>query len=197
MVRWVGITSPFKLFSELNVFFRIDVFSPNATQFGGNCRGVICFLRREKAKLLAYRSSDGAGSANDIFNHGMGTISGTAEIKNSWWYIDLGSSYQLVITNCSLRDGKKNGDSALTNWRLEGSDDGKNWEIFETKINLKDPRCKCVDNPFFHSRSWSLRGEIKPFRFFRIFQTGVNSSGKHGIHLSGFELYGILLKAES
>ena len=137
------------------------------------------------------------GSANDIFDHGKGTISGTTEIKKSWWYIDLGSSYQLVITNCSLRDGKKNGDSALMNWRLEGSNDGKNWEIFETVINMKDPQCKCVDKSLYHSRLWSLRGEIKPFRFFRIFQTGVNSSGKHGIHLSGVELYGILLKAES
>ena len=140
MVRWGGITFPFKLFSELNVFFCSDVFSPTATQFGYNCRGVICFLEREKAKLLACRSSHDKGSANDIFDHGMGTISGTAEIKSSWWYIDLGSSYQLVVTNCSLRDGKKNGDSALMNWRLEGTNDGKNWEIFETVINMKNPQ---------------------------------------------------------
>lgn len=197
MVRWDGITFPFKLFSELNVFFRIDVFSPTATQFGANCRGVICFLRKEKAKLLAYRSSDGVGSANDIFDHGKGTISGTTEIKDSWWYIDLGPCYQLIITNCSLRDGKKNGGSALMNWRLEGSNDGKNWEIFETVNDMKDPRCKCVDKSLYLSRLWSLRGEIKPFRFFQIFQTGVNSSGKYGIYLSGVELYGILLKAET
>ena len=83
------------------------------------------------------------------------------------------------------------------NWRLEGSNDGKNWEIFETVINMKDPQCKCVDESLFHTSLWSLRGEIKPFRCFRIFQTGVNSSGKYGIYLSGVELYGILLKAES
>ena len=157
------------------------------------------FLKeRVSAKLLTYRSSDGVGSANDIFDHRRGTISGTGEIKSSWWSIFLDPCYQLVITNCSLRDDKKNGDSALMNWRLEGSYDGKNWDIFETVINMKDPRCKCGDKSLYHSRLWSLRGEIKPFRCFRIFQTGVNlSSGKYGIYLSGVELYGILPKAES
>ena len=154
-IKWsggVGLRFPFQLFSELNVFFPLDVFSPTSTQFGDSCKGVICFLKRESAKLLAYRSSDGVGSANDIFDHSRGTISGTAEIKDSWWFIDLGSCYQLVITNCSLRDGKRNGESALMNWRLEGSNDGKNWEVFETVINMKDPHCKCVDKSLYHSR---------------------------------------------
>ena len=74
------------------------------------------------------------GSVNDIFDHRRGTIRGTAEIKDSWWYINLGSCYQLVITNCSLRDGKKNGESALISWQLEGSNDRMMWEIFETEI---------------------------------------------------------------
>lgn len=197
MVRWGGIAFPFQLFSERNVFFHLEVFSPTATQFGDNCSGVICFLKREKAKLLAFRSSDGAGDVTDIFDHKKGTISGTAEIKDSWWYIDLGTCYQLVITNCSLRDGKMRGESALRKWRLEGSNDGKNWEIFETVCNMKDPQCKCEDKSLFRTRLWSLRGEIEPFRFFRIFQTGVKSSGGYGMYLSGIELYGILLKVES
>ena len=196
MVRRGGITFPFQLFSELNVFFHLDVFSPTATQFGDKCSGVICFLKREKAKLLAFRSSDGKGHVSDIFDHNKGTISGTAEIKDSWWSIDLGTRYQLVITNCSLRDGKMKGESALEKWRLEGSNDGKNWEIFETVHNMKDPLCKC-DEPLFRIGLWSLGGEIEPFRFFRIFQTGVKSSGGYGMYLSGIELYGILLKVES
>ena len=196
MVRRGGITLPFQLFSELNVFFHLDVFSPTATQFGDKCSGVICFLKREKAKLLAFRSSDGKGHVSDIFDHNKGTISGTAEIKDSWWSIDLGTRYQLVITNCSLRDGKKKGESALGKWRLEGSDDGKNWEKFETVYNMKSPHCKCEES-LFRTGLWSLGGEIEPFRFFRIFQTGVKSSGGYGMYLSGIELYGILLKVES
>ena len=196
MVRWGGIAFPFQLFSERNVFFHLEVFSPTATQFGDNCSGVICFLKREKAKLLAFRSSDGKGHVSDIFDHNKGTISGTAEIKDSWWSIDLGTRYQLVITNRSLRDGKKKGESALGKWRLEGSNDGKNWEKFETVYNMKSPHCKCEES-LFRTGLWSLGGEIEPFRFFRIFQTGVKSSGGYGMYLSGIELYGILLKIES
>ena len=192
MVRLGGITFPFQLFSELNVFFPLDVFSPTATQFGDNCSGVICFLKKASVKLLAFRSSDGKGDVNAIFDHRRGTISGTAEIKGSWWSIDLGPCYQLVITNCSLRDGKKKGESALINWRLEGSNDGKTWETLKTSYNMK-----CEDKSAYHSRLWSLRGEIKPFRWFRICQTSINSFAKYGIYLSGVELYGILLKVEN
>ena len=137
------------------------------------------------------------GGVNDIFNHREGTISGTAAKKNSWWYIDLGSCYQLVITNCSLRDGKRNGESTLRNWQLEGSNDGETWKKFESVSKMKDPHRECKDNSVFRTGLWSFRGKVKPFRFFRIFQTGFNSSGNYGIYLSGIELYGILLKAES
>ena len=147
--------------------------------------------------MLAVRSSDGAGSVNAILNHKRGTICGTAEKKNSWWSINLGSCYRLLLTNCSLRDGKRNGESALINWRLEGSNDGENWEKFETGHKMKDPKSMCQDKSLFRTGLWSFSGNIEPFRFFRIFQTGVNSSRRYGIYLSGVELYGILLKAES
>lgn len=176
---------------------RRRVISPTGKQFGHNCLGVICFLKRESAELRAYRSSDGPGNAVDIFDHRRGTSSGTAGFKDSWWSIDLGPGNKLVITNCSLRDGKMNGDSALINWQLKGSNDGKNWEEFENCNNMKDPQCKCDDRSVFRTSLWSFRGEMKPFRFFRIFQTGFNSSGKYGIFLSGIELYGVLLRSES
>ena len=188
---------PFSIVFLTKCLFPLDVFSPTANQFGDNCRGVICFLKGESAELLAVRSSDGEGCVNDIFDHGEGTISGTAAKKDSWWYIDLGSCYQLVITNCSLRDGKKNGESALTDWRLEGSNDGEIWIKFKTGSKMKGSNCNCEDKPLFRTGLWSFRGKIEPFRFFRIFQTGVNSSRRYGIYLSGIELYGILLKAES
>ena len=198
MVRWAGWDYiPFSTVFLTKCLFPLEVFSPTANQFGDNCRGVICILKKEKAKLVAVRSSDGQGDANDIFNHKKGTISGTEELKDSWWYIDLGSCYQLVITNCSLRDGTKNGKSAPINWQLQGSNDGEKWEKFENGKRVKNQKCMCEDNSVFFTGLWSFRGEIKPFRFFRIYQMGFNSAGKHGLYLSGVELYGILLKAES
>ena len=181
------------MFSEVLVFLRLGVFSPTGEQFGGNCRGVICFLKREaSAKLVANRSTDYIGNVNDILNHETGTTSWTEDKENSWWSIDLGLRYQLIITNCSLRDGNMYGKLAPINWKLEGSNDGEKWDSLET-IHMKDPQCMCRDTSLYHTRICSVVGKIAPFRFFRIFQTGTNSSGSNGLYLSGIELYGILL----
>ena len=141
--------------------------------------------------MISSRSSDGLGHGADVLNHKTGTVSGTEEKKNSWWSIDLGSSHRLVITHYALRHGKREKESLLTQWQLKGSNDGKQWENIETIHDKKDPQFK--DPPLFCTGKWSVKGEIGPFRYFRIFQTGVNSSGKYGIYLSGIELYGVLL----
>ena len=141
--------------------------------------------------MIASRSSDGLGDEADVLNHKTGTVSGTEEKKNSWWSIDLGSNHRLVITHYALRHGKREKESLLTQWQLKGSNDGKQWENIETIHDKKDPQFK--DPTPFCTGKWSVKGEIGPFRFFRIFQTGVNSSGKYGIYLSGIELYGVLL----
>ena len=173
-------------------FLLSGVFLPTGKEFAGNCPGVICFLKRDASvKLRASRSSDGPGEASDILNHKKGAISGTAERENSWWSIDLGLSHRLIITHYSLRQGKRHGESALTDWQLEGSYDGKNWEELKTICNGTDPQF--VAPPPFYTGTWSVGGEIPAFRLFRIFQTGRNSSGRYGIHLSGIELYGVLL----
>ena len=112
-------------------FFYSEAFSYRSTanKFADNCPGAICFLKRDApAKLRASRSSDGPGEASDILNHEKSAISGTAESANSWWSIYLGLSHRLIITHYSLRQSKRYGESALTDWQLEGSYDGKNWE---------------------------------------------------------------------
>ena len=141
--------------------------------------------------MHAFRSSDGPGGASDILNHEKSAIRETAESANSWWSIDLGLSHRLVVTHYSLRQGKRYGESALTDWQLEGSHDGKNWKELKTIYYGKDSQFFVP--PLFYTGTWSVGGEIPAFRFFRIFQTGRNSSGKYGIYLSGIELYGVLL----
>ena len=175
------------------LFFLLSgVFFPTGNEFAGNCPGVVCFLKRDaSAKLHASRSSDGPGEASDILNHKKGAISGTAERENSWWSIDLSLSHRLVITHYSLRQGKRHGESALTDWKLEGSYDGMNWEELKTSPFRRDPQFTST-SPFY-TGTWSVRGEIPAFRFFRIFQTRRNSSGKYRIYLSGIELFGVLL----
>lgn len=174
-------------------FFILGVFLPTGKEFATNCPGVICNLKRDvTSKLHASRSSDGPGKASDIFDHQKGTTSGTEERKDSWWSIDLGSSHRLVITHYSLRHGKRDGESVLTHWQLEGSNDGMNWKKLETNYKRADPPRFRDPHPYY-TGTWSVEGKMGAFRFFRIFQTGRNSSHKYGIYLSGIELFGVLL----
>ena len=143
------------------------------------------------SKLLALRSSEGPGKASDIFDHQKGTISGTEEKEGSWWSIDLGPSFRLAITHYSLRQGQRDGASALTRWQLEGSNDEINRKELETIHNKNDVQFTAP--PPFYTGTWSVGGEVGAFRYFRIFQTGRNSSHKYGIYLSGIELFGMLL----
>ena len=94
-----------------------------------------------------------------------------------------------------MRQGKRDGESALTDWQLEGSHDGEKWEKIKTIYNEEDPQFAAP--PPFYTGTWSVEKGIAAFRFFRILQAGGNSSGKYGIYLSGIELFGVLLALET
>ncbi|KAJ7363117.1 hypothetical protein OS493_011391 [Desmophyllum pertusum] len=156
----------------------------------------MCLEKRSLiSKTYCYPSSDGPGKASDIFNYRNGTTSGTQETKGSWWCIDLGKNYLLGITHYALRHGRSDGESILRQWQLQGSTDAKSWTKLETSIkrdNPNDPPPFRDPHPFV-TGTWPVEDKAGVFRFFRILQTGRNSSGRYGIFLSGVELYGILL----
>ena len=153
-------------------------------------------LHRDRSvKLVATRSSEGPGKASDIFHHRSVKECGTDIVaeKGSWWCVDLGKNHRLVITHCALRHGKKDGESFLQEWQLQGSIDGVTWTNLNSVKDPSDPLQFREPHPYFVGR-WTVEGEVGAFRYFRIFQTGRNSSGKYGIYLSGIELYGTLAK---
>ena len=142
--------------------------------------------------MAATRSSNEEGDATDILENCLarGIVSGTSkDEEQSWWCVDLTEKYALYLTHYSLRHGCDKRQLFLRNWRLEGSLDGHCWRILSRHKNdrgLKGkPYCTCT---------WRIHGKSHAFRFFRIFQTGKNSSGKFGIFLSGIELYGVLIE---
>ena len=144
------------------------------------------------ANVVATRSSEGVGNADDVLNRRLskGVNCGTKEIRGSWWCVDLGENYLLFPTHYSLRHGKKEGDSILRHWKLQGSIDGKVWKDIDThrrKGEFTAPLPYATD-------TWSVEGEVGAFRYFKIVQTGRHSSNGYGIYLSGVEFYGILLK---
>lgn len=105
----------------------------------------------------------------------------------------MGENHRLAITHYDLRHGKRDGESILRKWQFHGSIDGLNWMNLKSAQDPKDhPQFR--DPPPYYTGRWSIVGEVRAFRYFRILQTGTNSAGKYGIYLSGLELYGILVK---
>lgn len=182
-------------FSWLLALFLLltGAFLPSGKEFSSPT-GVLSTLNRDRSvKLVASRSSEGPGKASDIFDHNKGRESGTAEIQGSWWCVDLGENYRLVITHCALRHGKRDSKSVLRRWQLQGSIDGINWTDLKRAVDPNYPPQFSDPSPYPTCR-WSIVGEVLAFHYFRILQTGTHSEGQYGIYLSGLELYGTLAK---
>ena len=145
--------------------------------------------------ITATRSSDEKGKASDILRNQIhsGFVSGTKNEEKSWWCVDLTENYALHLTHYTLRHGNNTSHSYLLNWRLEGSLHKHSWKTL--RIHKQDRGLK-GDVPY-HTCTWAIDGNSDAFRFFRIFQTGNNSSVRLGIFLSGIELYGMLIKKGS
>jgi hypothetical protein len=54
-----------------------------------------------------------------------------------------------------------------------------------------------VLNSNFATFTWTIYTCIKPFRYFRLLQTGHNSSNHNFLSLSGIEMYGELYETSS
>lgn len=168
-------------------------FLPSGKEFPSPTGVFFCLNKDRSVKLVASRSSEGPGKASDIFDHSKGRESGTAETPESWWSVDLGENCRLVITHCALRHGKRDSNSILRRWQLQGSIDGNNWTDLKKDVDPNYP-AKFSDRGPYPTGRWSIVGEVRAFRFFRILQTGTHSEGQYGIYLSGLELYGTLAK---
>ena len=143
-------------------------------------------------QIVATRSSDGEGKAADLLKNQVkfGTVSGTEDKKDSWWCVDLTEKCALYLTHYTLRHGRNRSKSVLVNWRLEGSLDGRKW----TTLKNHEDDCGLKEHL---TCTWTIDANPNAFRYFRIFQTGKNSSDKFGIFLSGIELYGVLITKSS
>ena len=140
--------------------------------------------------VVATRSSNGPGEANDVFIRKTGKHCGTAEIEDSWWCVDIGENHLLFLTHCSLRHGNKEGGSRLRRWELQGSINGEEWKKIKTNPGKYDEWFNTV----FVAGTWSIAGEVGGFRYFKIVQTSKHSSKGFGIYLSGIEFYGVLFR---
>ncbi|XP_015773245.1 PREDICTED: uncharacterized protein LOC107351460 [Acropora digitifera] len=148
-----------------------------------------------QTRIIATRSSDEGGKATDILENRVDReiVSGTKDEEQSWWCVDLTENYALYLTHYTLWHGPKTNISYLLNWRLEGSLDGQSWETLRRHDNDRG----LTGNHPYRRCTWAIDGNVNAFRYFRILQTGKNSSGRFGIFLSGIELYGVLIEIGS
>ncbi|XP_044179729.1 E3 ubiquitin-protein ligase Ufd4-like [Acropora millepora] len=144
--------------------------------------------------ITATRSSDSKGEAKDILRNQVqrpnGLVCATKARINSWWCVDLTENYALYLTHYTLRHGQEQSGSVLRNWELQGSLDGEEWTTLKTHENdqgLQESKSYCTC-------TWPIEGKSNAFRYFKILQTGKNSTGNLGIFLSGIELYGVLIE---
>lgn len=96
----------------------------------------------------------------------------------------------------------------LLNWHFEASNDMVNWTLLDRRIfQSGDTEW---DNQFEDDRrdlchkgatsTWGIDTDLYRelgfggFRYFRMIQVGKNSSGSDNLALSGFELYGRVIK---
>ena len=165
-------------------------------------RGVVYALEHKsgganssQTGITVTKSNETGDAAKIILKNQLpkGVVSATKAKKKSWWCVDLTENYALCLTHYTLRHGQEQKASFLRNWRLEGSVDGSKWTVLKNHKNdhgLEEHKssgtyCTCT---------WAIDGELKAFRYFRIVQTGKNSSWRFGIFLSGIELYGVLVQ---
>jgi len=112
----------------------------------------------------------------------------SADVPSSWVTVDLGESRAVKPDWYTLRHGGNSKQDCLRHWVLKASDDATNWVTLERHQDDKSL------NSNFATHSWDINPEncTKPYRYFRILQTGHNSGGHNFLSLSGIEFYGEL-----
>ena len=109
--------------------------------------------------------------------------------------ISLLCRYQLQLrtasvcpTHYTLRhgyDGYGSSHYRLRNWLFQGSNDGASWTTLSTHVN--DAKLPAAG---YSSATWPVTPQTGFYTYFRVSQTGANSSGANHLMMSGFEVYG-------
>eukprot|EP01112_Ceratiomyxa_fruticulosa_P021039 TRINITY_DN7323_c0_g1_i1.p1 TRINITY_DN7323_c0_g1~~TRINITY_DN7323_c0_g1_i1.p1 ORF type:complete len:585 (-),score=125.19 TRINITY_DN7323_c0_g1_i1:96-1850(-) len=138
-----------------------------------------------KGRVRVMCSSQEKGNVADVVGR-TPTECWTMDVPASWISVSIGSNRTLVPNYYTLRHGGNSRADCLRNWTLQGSLDSKNWTVLarhamDTSLNGNFATC-----------SWAIPDCKEAYRFFRVVQTGRNSSNHNFLSLSGIEFYGDL-----
>ena len=109
----------------------------------------------------------------------------TVNMAYAWVSLDLSLKHRLRCTAYAIRSDAHSSQK-LRHWELQGSACGEEWEMLRRHVNDETLECRR-----FSVGSWSV-SPSDAYRYFRIVQTGPNSSKRNNIMIHGWELYGDL-----
>lgn len=157
---------------------------------------------KTRTGMAVKRTPGGSGNAEGLLEYFIKEPSCTGNENNSWWGIDFGERFTLLLKTYTLRHGTEEGKFVLTNWKIEGKlegplDSDDNWTM------LKEHRDEVWNSrlipPPFMTKTWHIEDvDVKgPFRYFRIVQLNkkLRKNTSVRIYLAGMELYGDLYES--
>jgi hypothetical protein len=111
----------------------------------------------------------------------------TSDAPNSWMQVDLGDRHRFIPKRYAIRDGmtarRPSNNNVLRNWNFEARcKQTEQWVVLRSHANDNSLTANMVV-------SWEVSSDVG-FRYFRLHQTGLNSSGNRFLLCSGFELWG-------
>jgi len=158
------------------------------------------------AQVQAFASSVGCGLVENFVGRSATNLR-TQNEPFSFFGVDLGRDRQLLPTVYTLRN-RNSSTHVMLNWHFEGSNDKVNWTLLDRRIYLTN---QPEQDQLFEEEhrqlkqkgatsTWGIDTDLyreigfEGFRYFRVVQVGKNSSGSDNLALSGFELYGRVIR---
>lgn len=157
----------------------------------GTNYGVEAWQNPHTATRVTVSQSSSAGSQYGFVERMVDRIAnsvGTDNVSNSWIKIDLGAANKIKINYYSLKGRSDNAnDNWLQTWKLQGSNDNTTWTDIDSQTNNPVPPGNWKSLP--------VTNQTNSYRYVRILQTGLTSTGENFLVLGEFEFYGVFAKS--
>jgi len=174
--------------------YATDGDANGACYWVGTRRGTAAWTNPHTAGLLTVViSSPDGGTPPDLVDRAANSVS-TGNAANSFVGIDLGSSAALRVNNYSIRNRSLYGTDNLRSWKLQGCNSvASNLPADWALASWTDLDTQVANTSIDTINEWlTLPVTLTPvaYRYIRILQTGVNSSGGNHLCMGEFEFYG-------
>lgn len=161
----------------------------DAIYFIGKDYGVAPWTNPHTAgRVNVVRSSSAVGTDAQIVDHAT-NYNSTNNTANSFIDIDMGAANAIVVTDYSIQNGNDGGSGlCLRNWRLQGSNDDSSWN----DLDIREPDNGLGSNQGDWLHLICSEGDVTPYRYIRLYSTGMDSLGLFFVQICEITLYGTL-----